>query len=58
MKKLRLKISETRALVRDVDVESTGACEMSYLLAVPGMLDSLKEGLAQSPVELAKSLDW
>lgn len=32
--------------------------ETLYLLSVPGMRESIKEGMAQSPETLAKELDW
>lgn len=32
--------------------------ETLYLLSVPGMRESIKEGMAQSPETLAKGLDW
>lgn len=32
--------------------------ETLYLLSVPGMRESIKEGMAQSPDTLAKELDW
>ena len=32
--------------------------ETLYLLSVPAMRESIKEGMAQSPEALAKELDW
>lgn len=32
--------------------------ETRYLLAVPGMRESIKEGMAQAPDTCAKALDW
>jgi PHD/YefM family antitoxin component YafN of YafNO toxin-antitoxin module len=32
--------------------------ETIYLLSVPGMRESIKAGLTESPEDLAKSLDW
>ena len=32
--------------------------ETLYLLSVPGMRESIKEGMAQDPSECAKELDW
>jgi prevent-host-death family protein len=32
--------------------------ETLYLLAVPGMRESIKEGMAESPDACAKELDW
>jgi prevent-host-death family protein len=32
--------------------------ETLYLLSVPGMRESIKEGMAQSPGECAKELNW
>lgn len=32
--------------------------ETLYLLSVPGMRESIKQGMAQSPETLAKELDW
>ncbi len=32
--------------------------ETLYLLSVPSMRESIKDGMAQSPETLAKELDW
>jgi len=32
--------------------------ETLYLLSVPGMRESIKEGMAQAPENCAKELDW
>jgi antitoxin YefM len=32
--------------------------ETLYLLSVPGMRESIKEGLAESPESCARELDW
>jgi PHD/YefM family antitoxin component YafN of YafNO toxin-antitoxin module len=32
--------------------------ETLYLLCVPGMRESIKEGMAQAPDTCAKELDW
>ena len=32
--------------------------ETLYLLSVPGMRESIKEGMAQAPSTCAKELDW
>ena len=32
--------------------------ETLYLLSVPGMRESIKEGMAESPDSCAKELDW
>jgi antitoxin YefM len=32
--------------------------ETLYLLSVPGMRESIKEGMAESPADSAKELDW
>ena len=32
--------------------------ETLYLLSVPGMRESIKEGMAQAPSTYAKELDW
>ena len=32
--------------------------ETLYLLAVPGMRESIKEGMAEPPEQCAKELDW
>ena len=32
--------------------------ETLYLLSVPGMRESIKEGMAQAPDTCAKELDW
>lgn len=32
--------------------------ETLYLFSVPGMRETIKEGMAQSPETLAKELDW
>lgn len=32
--------------------------ETLYLLSVPGMRESIKEGMAQAPEDCAKELDW
>jgi hypothetical protein len=58
MEKLDMKISEARALDQVVDVGLTAVHETDFLLSLPGMLDSVKDGFAQSPLELARSLDW
>ena len=58
IEQMHMKISEILNLDAVPDLDSNAARETSYLLSVPGMLDSLKEGFAQSPKELAKTLDW
>jgi PHD/YefM family antitoxin component YafN of YafNO toxin-antitoxin module len=58
VEQLEMKFFETRDSSLIPDADGSAIQETIYLLSVPGMCDSVKDGLAQSPKDLATSLDW
>jgi len=58
VEQLDMEIFEPRDPSLNPDVDERAVLETVYLLSVPGMCDSVKDGLAQSPTELATLLDW
>jgi len=53
-----MNIFDSRDPSLNPDVDERAGLETIYLLSVPGMCDSVKDGLAQSPTDLATLLDW
>ena len=58
MEQLHMKIFVNSDLSLLPNIDSVAMQDTIYLLSVPGMCDSVKEGLAESAEDLAKSLDW
>lgn len=58
MKQSRMTNADVQLFAAPSHVDCGVVCETNYLLAVPGMRESLLEGFAQSPTDLAIALDW